>query len=193
MKNEAAKSKRRKKVLDAVPVFGGRIINRRGTQYKIQYETDSGEQLVNWFPVSSIVATCVTKENLKKLSTNTVSNSDADNNLDENVPTNNLVSSLRNRLLEFDLVPVETIADGNCFFRAISRLVYGSDEYHLMVRRQAVEHVSDYPEYYQDYILFDYSSVEDYIYQMSRNSYWDDNAIIRATADALEIHIHVIS
>ena len=81
------------------------------------------------------------------------------------------------------------------FFRAISSLwlVYGSDEYHLMVRRQAVERVSDYPEDYQDYFLCDYASVEDYVYQMARNSYWADNAIIRATADALEIQIHVIS
>ena len=104
---------------------------------------------------------------------------------EDDVPPNNEASRLRERLLEFDLVPVEKIGDG--------KLVYGSDEYHIMVRKQAVERVSDYPEAYQDYLLHDYASVEEYISRMSKNSHWADDAIIRATADALEVQIHIVS
>ena len=64
----------------------------------------------------------------------------------------------------------------------------------MMVRRQAVvERVSDYLKDYQDYFMCDHVSVEDYIHQMSRNSHWPDNAIIRDTVDSLKIQIHVIS
>ena len=33
-----------------------------------------------------------------------------------------------------DYVPVEVRGDGNCFFRALSRLVYGDEQYHLEMR-----------------------------------------------------------
>ena len=195
VENQAAKSKRRKKVLGAVPVFDGRVLQRKGNQYKIQYETDIGEDLVNWFPAFSIVASTKARGNLKKAVITRNESLDISTAVcaDEDVPPNNEASRLRERLLEFNLVPVETIGDLNCFFRAISRLVYGSDEYHIMVRKQAVERVSDYPEDYQDYLLHDYASVEEYISRMLQNSHWEDDAIIRATADALEVQIHIVS
>ena len=76
---------------------------------------------------------------------------------------------LRERLLEFDLLPVETIGDGNCFFRAISRLVYGTGKQHFDVREQAVEEVRSNPIYFQEYILHEYESVDSYICAMGRN------------------------
>ena len=60
---------------------------------------------------------------------------------------------LRQRLTEQHLVPVETRKDGNCFFRAVAHMLYGDDSLHNLVRRQSVEHISDNPEFYQDYFL----------------------------------------
>ena len=43
------------------------------------------------------------------------------------------------RLNDYNLEMEETAGDGNCFFRAVSRMVYASDEFYLNVRSQAVE------------------------------------------------------
>ena len=93
---------------------------------------------------------------------------------------------LRTRLLEWVLAPEE-------FFRTVSRMVYASDEFYHMVRTQAVERVQDHPEDYQFLFLDQYDSPEDYISQMGTDRHLADNAIIRATADALQIEIHIIS
>ena len=101
------------------------------------------------------------------------------------------MENLRLALLEWDLIAEETIGDGNCFFRAVSRMMYTSDEFHQMVRNQAIERVNDYVEDYQDFFLYEYNSPEEYIDHMSRNGSWADNVIIRATADALQIQIQI--
>ena len=72
-------------------------------------------------------------------------------------------------------------------------MVYATDEFYHMVRTQAVERVQDHPEDYQFFFLDQYDSPEDYISQMGTDRHWADNAIIRATADALHIEIHIIS
>ena len=100
---------------------------------------------------------------------------------------------LRGKLKEFGLQPEETRGDGNCLFRAVSRMMYADDSYHSLIRRQAVERIDDYPEDYLDYVIDEYGSVENYIIQMAGDGVWADNAAIRATADALQVEIHIIS
>ena len=56
------------------------------------------------------------------------------------------MENLRTALLEWDLIPEETIGGGNCFFRVVSRMMYTSDEFHQMVRNQAIERVNYYVE-----------------------------------------------
>ena len=72
-------------------------------------------------------------------------------------------------------------------------MVYATDEFYHMVRTQAVERVQDHPEDYQFFFLDQYDSPEDYISQMGTDRHLADNTIIRATADALQIEIHIIS
>ena len=62
-----------------------------------------------------------------------------------------------------------------------------------MVINQAIERVNDYVEDYQDLFLHEYNSPEEYIDHMSRNGRWADNAINRATADALQTQIQIVS
>ena len=51
----------------------------------------------------------------------------------------------------------------------------------------------DHPYDYQFLILDQYDSPEDDSSQMGTDRYWADNAIIHATADALQIEIQIIS
>ena len=51
---------------------------------------------------------------------------------------------LGRRLENYNLGVEETQGDGNCFFRAVSRMVYASDEYHLHVRSQAITYLSEH-------------------------------------------------
>ena len=72
-------------------------------------------------------------------------------------------------------------------------MVYASDEFYLNVRSQAVEYLRNHWQGFEGFITNDYASMDNYITLMSRDDHWADNAIIRATSDALNIEIHVIS
>ena len=97
------------------------------------------------------------------------------------------------RLNDYNLEMEETAGDGNCFFREVSRMVYASGEFYLNVRSQLVEYLRNHWQVFEGFITNDYTSIDNYITVMSRDSRWADNAIIRATSDALNIEIHIIS
>ena len=97
------------------------------------------------------------------------------------------------RLNDYNLEMEETAGDGNCFFREVSRMVYASGEFYLNVRSQLVEYLRNHWQVFEGFITNDYTSIDNYITVMSRDSHWADNAIIRATSDALNIEIHIIS
>ena len=104
------------------------------------------------------------------------------------------MEDLRKKLAEFNLAPLETEGDGNCFFRAVSTMVYDDDSHHSMVRLQAVNRIKSHPQDYEQFILGgEYESLEAYLQSMSQDRVWADNTIIRATADALEVEINIIS
>ena len=56
------------------------------------------------------------------------------------------------RLDNYNLAIGETRGDGNCFFRAVSRMVYASDEYHLHVRSQAITYLSEHRDEFEGFI-----------------------------------------
>ena len=97
------------------------------------------------------------------------------------------------RLNDYNLEMEETAGDGNCFFREVSRMVHASGEFYLNVRSQLVEYLRNHWQVFEGFITNDYTSIDNYITVMSRDSRWADNAIIRATSDALNIEIHIIS
>ena len=67
------------------------------------------------------------------------------------------------------------------------------DTVYQMIGNQVIECVNDYVEDYQDSFLHEYNLPEQYIDHMSRNASWANDAIIRATADALRIQIQEVS
>ena len=70
-------------------------------------------------------------------------------------------------------------------------MLYATDEYHLLLRRQAIEHMDERPEDYVDFIA-DAPSFDLYLKRMQRDMEWADDCIIRATADFLNIEIRMI-
>ena len=101
---------------------------------------------------------------------------------------------LGRRLENYNRGIEEARGDGNCFFRAVSRMVYASNEYHLHVRSQARTYLREQRDEFEGFITNEYNnSINAYIRSMSQDGHWADNPIIRATADALNIEIHIIS
>ena len=72
-------------------------------------------------------------------------------------------------------------------------MVYVSDEFYLNVRSQAVEYLRNQGQEFEGFITNDFTSIDNYITLMSRDGRWADNAITRATSDALNIEIHIVS
>ena len=63
--------------------------------------------------------------------------------VDQSNERENVINVLQVRLNGYDLEMEETAGDGNRFFRAVSRMVYVSDEFYLNLRSQAVEYLRD--------------------------------------------------
>ena len=84
----------------------------------------------------------------------------------------NLENVLERRLENFNLGIEEARGDGNCFFRAVSRMVYASDEYHLHVRSQAITYLSEHRDEFERFITNEYNnSINAYTQSMS-DGHW---------------------
>ena len=44
------------------------------------------------------------------------------------------------------------LGDGNCLFRSVSDLIYGTDEHYDLVRQRALDYMVDEQEFFQDYV-----------------------------------------
>ena len=87
----------------------------------------------------------------------------------------------------------KTKEDGNCYFRAISYVLTGSEDSHGLIRQKIVNHMSnDINEKFNDYLN---QSVNDYLRESSMNSNgtWATDAEMMATASLLGIDIVVHS
>ena len=73
-------------------------------------------------------------------------------------------------------------------------MVYASNKYHLHKRSQAITYLREQRDEFEGFITNEYNnSINAYIRSMSQDGHWADNPIIRATADALNIEIHIVS
>ena len=85
----------------------------------------------------------------------------------------------------------QTKGDGNCYFRSISYLLYGSEENHQIIRDQVVTHMThNIHSRLQDYVS---QPVDSYLQQsaMQNNGVWATDAEIMSTASLLGIDIVV--
>ncbi|XP_058485984.1 uncharacterized protein LOC131459865 [Solea solea] len=83
------------------------------------------------------------------------------------------------------------VADGNCFFRAVSQAVSGSQKSHKKIRNAAVKQLRSDSGEYENILRDEYSSIAQYL-QDSRMQYagsWATEVEIQATADYLGVNI----
>ncbi|XP_070407786.1 uncharacterized protein [Nothobranchius furzeri] len=85
----------------------------------------------------------------------------------------------------------EIVGDGNCFFRAVSRAVTGTQKHHRKFRLAVVNQLKRNPQTYQSILRSEYSSVPHYL-NSSRMQYvgnWATEVEIQAAADYFGINI----
>nr|XP_054591529.1 uncharacterized protein LOC129155826 [Nothobranchius furzeri] len=83
------------------------------------------------------------------------------------------------------------VADGNCFFRALSQAISSTQEYHRKIRLALVNQLKKNPQMYQTILRSEYSSVSQYL-TSSRMQYvgsWATEVEIQAAADYFGINI----
>ncbi|XP_044191600.1 LOW QUALITY PROTEIN: uncharacterized protein LOC122969723, partial [Thunnus albacares] len=83
------------------------------------------------------------------------------------------------------------VADGNCFFRAISQAVSGSQKHHRKIRLAVCKELERNAGKYQSILRSDYSSVLEYIHQsrMRTVNTWATEVEIQVTADWLGVSV----
>lgn len=103
-----------------------------------------------------------------------------------NPPTNSnsSMSLLTSSLSQMGLEPVDVIGDGNCFFRAVSHQINGTESNHSQIRALAIQNLINCPEQFIE------SNTEQswlqYLQNMSRQGTWADHIVIYRQ---LQIHI----
>jgi hypothetical protein len=81
--------------------------------------------------------------------------------------------------------------DGNCFFRALSKIVYGSEEYHMNVRCQVIDIIVRNKSKFAQFI--DGQDVQKHIEKMLEDRCWATTCEIYAAATALQTDIFMFT
>ncbi|XP_047970199.1 OVARIAN TUMOR DOMAIN-containing deubiquitinating enzyme 9-like [Salvia hispanica] len=82
------------------------------------------------------------------------------------------------------------MGDGNRQFRSLSDQIYGTSDYHDVVREEIVHQLKSKPELYANFVPMAYG---DYLKKMSRNGGWGDNCTLQAAADSYGVKIFVVT
>lgn len=94
------------------------------------------------------------------------------------------------RLKDLNLGMQIQLGDGNCQFRSVSKLLFGSPEHHLLVRSKAIEYMEQNKPRFQNFLGEDFAL---YLKEMSRAGSWGDELTLRAIAESFQIMISVIT
>eukprot|EP00466_Bigelowiella_natans_P002038 jgi/Bigna1/90373/estExt_fgenesh1_pg.C_680074 len=79
--------------------------------------------------------------------------------------------------------------DGNCLFRTISRLIYGTPEHHAMVRAKILEYIQTEAVFFGQYI-FD-EDFNQYLERMKQPGEWGGEVEIRAACEMYGRHVEI--
>mmetsp|Transcript_71445 Transcript_71445/g.190492 ORF Transcript_71445/g.190492 Transcript_71445/m.190492 type:complete len:375 (+) Transcript_71445:37-1161(+) len=99
---------------------------------------------------------------------------------------------LSERLAFLKLVLRKMSDDGNCQFRALAMELYGSQDWHLTVRKRVVLNMARNQAEYQMYVGTE-QEWRQYLEKMKADSFWGDELSLRSAADAYNIIVHVIT
>ncbi|GAX84260.1 hypothetical protein CEUSTIGMA_g11683.t1 [Chlamydomonas eustigma] len=97
------------------------------------------------------------------------------------VDQDNQEGRLRERLDRLNLDMVIMTGDGNCQFRALSNELFGTQEYHALVRKQVIQHIEDKSDEFIPFLGEDFDA---YVKAMSSSGTWGDELTLRAACDS---------
>ena len=100
---------------------------------------------------------------------------------------------LTQRLASLGLASVEMEGDGNCQFRSVADQLFGSQEYHAVVRAVAIAHMRDVAADFFGMYFESEREYSAYITDMSRSRTWGDELTLRACVEAFGCIAHVIT
>mmetsp|Transcript_33570 Transcript_33570/g.81152 ORF Transcript_33570/g.81152 Transcript_33570/m.81152 type:complete len:230 (+) Transcript_33570:68-757(+) len=89
-------------------------------------------------------------------------------------------------LRKYRLKEHQVAADGACQFRSLSHQLYGTDEHHLAVRTDVVEHIRKNMEQFSGFMAGD---PEQYLRDMARMNTWGDHLTLQAAADLYGVKV----
>ncbi|XP_078794680.1 uncharacterized protein LOC144988284 [Oryzias latipes] len=92
-------------------------------------------------------------------------------------------------------IPCQTdhiVADGNCFFRAVSKVISGTEKNHIKLRRSVVTHLQKNVGNYSSLLRSENMSVDEYlnVSKMRFSGSWATEVEIQATADYLGVSVY---
>ena len=96
---------------------------------------------------------------------------------------------LEENLRPFNLAVIPITGDGNCFFRAFSHQVFGTEDYHLYVRDICMDHIEKERDYYSNFI--EGETFEHYIERKRKPGTWADNIEIYALSEIYNARIEI--
>ena len=80
-------------------------------------------------------------------------------------------------------------ADGNCFFRALSFILYGHEDCHQEIREQLVQFISSNKEVIRKFVTF--LSLKEHLKKMLTCNTWATQVEINAAASFLQIPLYI--
>eukprot|EP00798_Chlamydomonas_sp_ICE-L_P001984 gene1984-33404_t len=105
-----------------------------------------------------------------------------------------VMSKDRKRLLvRLDMYGLEekvVKGDGACQFRSLADQLYGTPEYHAVVRDQVQQQLKLFPDRYSAYVPGEYTT---YLHDMTQDATWGDHVTLQAAADAYLTAIMVLT
>ena len=88
----------------------------------------------------------------------------------------------------FEIIEID--GDGNCLFRAVSDQVYGSDEYHEIIRQKCMDYLEVQKKFFKLFIEGDF---DDYIKKKRKNGIWGDDIELESLSEIYNRPIEIYS
>lgn len=85
----------------------------------------------------------------------------------------------------------EVAGDGNCLFRALSDQLYGSDEFHTVLREWCMNYLVVEKDYFSQYIIGGADAFNEYVEHKRQNAVWGDDIEIQAFSEIYGIPIEI--
>ena len=90
-------------------------------------------------------------------------------------------------------IPVETTADGNCFYNAISIILISFEQYHCLLRILVIFTLFEYEQHFRNLLknTFGEESFNQFIISVSKNGNWANEYVIFAMSIVLDATINI--